>query len=60
MTDIDIAVRKYYEGKLEDLGEELSKFPAEDLAEYIDNLLNRVSDAMRFALTATYGYEDVE
>lgn len=59
MDDIDIAIRRYYEGRLDDLGDALSQFPSTELADKLDNLLNRVPEAMRFALTSTYGYEDV-
>mgnify|MGYP003288231816 CR=1 FL=1 len=59
MDDVDIVIRKYYEGKLDDLGDALSQFPSTELADKLDNLLNRVPEAMNFALTYTYGYEDV-
>lgn len=59
MDDIDIVIRKYYEGKLDDLYNSLSQFPSSELADKLEDILNRVPEAMRFALTYTYGYEDV-
>lgn len=59
MNDIDIVIRKYYNGHIDDLREELSQFTSAELADKLDDILNRVPEAMRFALTSTYGYEDV-
>lgn len=58
MDDIDIVIRGYYEGRVDDLGEALSQFSSSELADKLDDILNRVPEAMRFALTSTYGYED--
>lgn len=58
--DIDILVRQYYEDSIDyvDFRAALCEVPQQQLAEHFIDILDRKEEAMRFALTATYGYED--
>ena len=58
---IDIAVRQYWEGtiELDELESLLLSAPQTMLVEHFTDILNRVESAMNFALTPTFGYEEV-
>lgn len=58
---IDKLVRRWYEGRIteEQLTEQLMGIEKYKLVDHLTDLFKRVPEATRFALTATYGYEDV-
>jgi hypothetical protein len=62
MDEVDIIIRQYYENSTGNSLESMlmsAHIDKRTIVDHFSDIVNRVPDAMRFALTPTVGYESI-